>query len=135
MLDNRAPIDHDALVIQWPSNLLVTLLVTLNIGAGYLGSLRSFSLTYFTGTIHLPVFPLHQLTTLYNDSHVIFFFSNTPAMLETLRQCVSLVKLVPKFPLSQPNFPLLKIWKKKQVYRATPIMYKAMQRLKMFWRV
>ncbi|KAF9481469.1 hypothetical protein BDN70DRAFT_528655 [Pholiota conissans] len=90
LMDNRTPLDADA-VDRWPESL------TFAEGAT---RLKNFTLTFFSGGIRLPIIPWHQLTVLYLESNIAFFFRDAREMLTTLGLCTSLISCTLKFPLS-----------------------------------
>ena len=88
-MDNRSSIDTD--VDRWPE------------GLGFADSaskLRTFTLTFFSGGIRLPSIPWSQLTSLYLESNIVFFFADSREMLNTLAHCANLQSCTLKFPLS-----------------------------------
>ncbi len=88
-MDNRTSIDTD--VDRWPE------------GLGFADSaskLRTFTLTFFSGGIRLPSIPWSQLTSLYLESNIAFFFPDSREMLNTLAHCADLQSCTLKFPLS-----------------------------------
>ncbi|PPQ68905.1 hypothetical protein CVT26_001844 [Gymnopilus dilepis] len=90
LMDNRTPLDVEV-NDRWPD--------TLNFVENS-PRLRHFGLTFFSGGIKLPSIPWSQLSTLYLESNIAFFFSDSREMLSTLSQCSSLWSLILKFPLS-----------------------------------
>ncbi|KAF8152217.1 hypothetical protein B0H34DRAFT_754915 [Crassisporium funariophilum] len=90
LMDNRTPLYTDA-VDRWPETLDF---------AESASRLRNFTLTFFSGGIRLPSIPWPQLTTLYLESNIAFFFQDSREMLTTLSECASLVSCTLKFPLS-----------------------------------
>jgi len=88
-MDNRTSTDTD--VDRWPE------------GLGFADSaskLRTFTLTFFSGGIRLPSMPWSQLTSLYLESNIVFFFADSREMLNTLAHCANLQSCTLKFPLS-----------------------------------
>ncbi|KAF8966786.1 hypothetical protein BDZ97DRAFT_602005 [Flammula alnicola] len=90
LMDNRTPLDADA-VDRWPESLKFAESAT---------KLRNFTLTFFSGGIRLPTIPWAQLTDLYLESNIAFFFRDSREMLSTLAECASLQSCTLKFPLS-----------------------------------
>ncbi|PPQ77804.1 hypothetical protein CVT25_015299 [Psilocybe cyanescens] len=90
LMDNRTPSDLD-IVDRWPESLNF---------AENAQRLRTFVLTFFSGGMRLPALPWPQLTTLYLESNIAFFFADAREMLATLALCASLVSCTLKFPLS-----------------------------------
>lgn len=91
LMDNRTPLDADA-VDRWPESLIFA--------EGAATRLKNFTLTFFSGGIRLPTIPWHQLTVLYLESNIAFFFRDAREMLTTLGACTSLTSCTLKFPLS-----------------------------------
>lgn len=90
LMDNRTPLDADT-VDCWPNSLEFVESAS---------KLRTFTLTFFSGGIRLPSIPWYQLTILYLESNISFFFCDSAEMLSTLAQCTSLQSCTLKFPLS-----------------------------------
>ncbi len=90
LMDNRTPLDTEA-VDRWPDSLAFAENAT---------HLRSFTLTFFSGGIRLPTVPWQDLTMLYLESNIAFFFRDSRDMLTTLARCTSLISCTLKFPLS-----------------------------------
>ena len=90
LLDNRTPFDTES-VDQWPESLNFAESAT---------ELRIFSLTFFSGGIRLPSIPWSNLTCLYLESNIAFFFPDLREMLNSLSACVNLQSCTLKFPLS-----------------------------------
>ncbi|CAA7263770.1 unnamed protein product [Cyclocybe aegerita] len=90
LMDNRTSVDPEA-IDSWPESLLF---------AERSPRLRTFNLTFFSGGIRLPSILWSQLTTLYLESNIAFFFLDSQEMLSVLEQCSSLVGCTLKFPLS-----------------------------------
>lgn len=90
LMDNRTPLDADA-VDRWPDSLAFAENAT---------RLRNFTLTFFSGGIRLPTIPWQDLTMLYLESNIAFFFRDSRDMLTTLACCTSLISCTLKFPLS-----------------------------------
>ncbi|KAF9523299.1 hypothetical protein CPB83DRAFT_863028 [Crepidotus variabilis] len=90
LMDNRTPLDSDE-VDRWPESL--------NFAEGA-SKLRTFTLTFFSGGIRLPSIPWSQLTTLYLESNIAFFFSDSREMLTAFANCENLQSCTLKFPLS-----------------------------------
>ncbi|KDR72859.1 hypothetical protein GALMADRAFT_125681 [Galerina marginata CBS 339.88] len=101
LMDNRTPLDADV-VDKWPESLNF---------AESASNLRNFTLTYFSGGIRLPSIPWSQLTVLYLESNIAFFFNDSREMLFNLSQCSNLQSCTLKFPLSHtaslPSFEKL----------------------------
>ena len=95
LTDNRPPSVHIDVVDRWPESLMF---------AENLTNLKNFSLTFFSGAIWLPSIPWHQLSTLYLESNISFFFQDSREMLSTLAQCSHLESCTLKFPLSHTSF-------------------------------
>ncbi|KAF8174588.1 hypothetical protein BJ912DRAFT_989911 [Pholiota molesta] len=91
LMDNRTPLDADA-VDRWPESLVFA--------EGAATRLKNFTLTFFSGGIRLPTIPWEQLTVLYLESNIAFFFRDAREMLTTLGACTSLTSCTLKFPLS-----------------------------------
>ena len=100
LMDNRTPLDTVA-VDRWPESLTFAESAT---------KLRNFTLTFFSGGIRLPSIPWPQLTTLYLESNIAFFFTDSREMLNTLSGCANLQSCTLKFPLS--HTALLPAYKK-----------------------
>ncbi|KAF8804144.1 hypothetical protein BYT27DRAFT_7107916 [Phlegmacium glaucopus] len=90
LMDNRTPFGTDV-VDKWPDSLIFAESAT---------NLRNFTLTFFSGGLRLPTIPWHQLTTLYLESNISFFFQDSREMLSTFSQCAHLQSCTLKFPLS-----------------------------------
>jgi F-box-like len=90
LMDNRTPLGIDV-VDKWPESLMF---------AESAVNLKSFTLTFFSGGLRLPSIPWHQLTTLYLESNISFFFQDSREMLSTFAQCAHLQNCTLKFPLS-----------------------------------
>ncbi|KAJ3507139.1 hypothetical protein NLJ89_g6474 [Agrocybe chaxingu] len=90
LMDNRTSVDPEA-IDGWPESLLF---------AESSPRLRTFNLTFFSGGIRLPSILWSQLTTLYLESNIAFFFFDSREMLSVLEQCSSLIGCTLKFPLS-----------------------------------
>ncbi|KAH6904877.1 hypothetical protein BKA70DRAFT_512702 [Coprinopsis sp. MPI-PUGE-AT-0042] len=64
-------------------------------------SLKSLNLTFFTGALRIPpTLAWDQLTSLYLEANVSFFFADCRDMLQTLERCTSLQSCTLKLPLS-----------------------------------
>lgn len=100
LMDNRTPLDT-VTVDRWPESLTFAESAT---------KLRNFTLTFFSGGIRLPSIPWPQLTTLYLESNIAFFFTDSREMLNTLSGCANLQSCTLKFPLS--HTALLPAYKK-----------------------
>jgi len=94
LLDNRTPLGIDV-VDKWPESLVFVESAT---------NLKNFTLTFFSGGLQLPSIPWHQLTTLYLESNISFFFQDSREMLSTFAQCAHLQSCTLKFPLSYTAF-------------------------------
>jgi len=94
LMDNRTALSADV-VDKWPESLVFAESAT---------NLRNFALTFFSGGLRLPTIPWHQLTTLYLESNISFFFQDSREMLSTFSQCVHLQSCTLKFPLSHTAF-------------------------------
>ena len=94
LMDNRTPLGTD-IVDKWPESLVF---------AESASNLKSFTLTFFSGGLRLPSIPWHQLTTLYLESNISFFFQDSREMLSTFAQCAHLQSCTLKFPLSHTAF-------------------------------
>ena len=90
LMDNRTPLGIDV-VDKWPESLMF---------AESAANLKTFTLTFFSGGLRLPSIPWHQLTTLYLESNISFFFQDSREMLSTFAQCAHLQSCNLKFPLS-----------------------------------
>jgi hypothetical protein len=90
LMDNRTPLDTET-VDHWPESLNFVERAT---------SLRNFSLTFFSGGMRLPSIPWSQLTILYLESNIAFFFVDSCELLNTLSECAGLQQCTLKFPLS-----------------------------------
>ncbi|KAF8907050.1 hypothetical protein CPB84DRAFT_1769370 [Gymnopilus junonius] len=90
LMDNRTPFDVD-ITDRWPESLSFAENCT---------SLRHFTLTFFSGGIRLPSIPWSQLSTVYLESNIAFFFTDSRDMLSTLANCSNLRSCTLKFPLS-----------------------------------
>ena len=94
LMDNRTPLGIDV-VDKWPESLVF---------AESAANLKNFTLTFFSGGLRLPSIPWHQLTTLYLESNISFFFQDSREMLSTFAQCAHLQSCTLKFPLSHTAF-------------------------------
>ena len=94
LMDNRTPLGNDV-IDKWPESLVFAESAT---------KLKNFTLTFFSGGLRLPSIPWHQLTTLYLESNISFFFQNSREMLTTFAQCAQLQSCTLKFPLSHTAF-------------------------------
>ena len=94
LMDNRTPLGIDV-VDKWPESLVF---------AESASNLKNFTLTFFSGGLRLPSIPWHQLTTLYLESNISFFFQDSREMLSTFAQCAHLQSCTLKFPLSHTAF-------------------------------
>ena len=94
LMDNRTPLGIDV-VDKWPESLVF---------AESAMNLKNFTLTFFSGGLRLPSIPWHQLTTLYLESNISFFFQDSREMLSTFVQCAHLQSCTLKFPLSHTAF-------------------------------
>jgi hypothetical protein len=94
LMDNRTPLGIDV-VDKWPESLFFAESAT---------NLKSFTLTFFSGGLRLPSIPWQQLTTLYLESNISFFFQDSREMLSTFAQCAQLQSCTLKFPLSHTAF-------------------------------
>ena len=94
LMDNRTPLGIDV-VDKWPESLVF---------AESAMNLKNFTLTFFSGGLRLPSIPWHQLTTLYLESNISFFFHDSREMLSTFAQCAQLQSCTLKFPLSHTAF-------------------------------
>ena len=90
LMDNRTQLDTEV-VDHWPESLNFVESAT---------RLRTFTLTSFSGGMRLPSIPWSQLTILYLESNIAFFFGDSCEMLSTLSGCTSLQHCTLKFPLS-----------------------------------
>lgn len=90
LLDNRSTFETEV-VEDWPVSLMF---------AGSATRLQKFTLTFFSGGMRLPSIPWSQLTVLYLESNIAFFFTDSFHMLSTLQLCTSLESCTLKFPLS-----------------------------------
>jgi len=90
LMDNRTQLDTES-VDHWPESLNFVESAT---------RLRTFTLTSFSGGMRLPSIPWSQLTTLYLEANISFFFSDSCELLSTLSECASLQHCTLKFPLS-----------------------------------
>jgi hypothetical protein len=91
LMDNRTPLGID----KWPESLVFAESAT---------NLKNFTLTFFSGGLRLPSIPWHQLTTLYLESNISFFFKDSREMLSTFAQCAHLQSCTLKFALSHTAF-------------------------------
>ena len=94
LMDNRTPLGVDV-VNKWPESLLF---------AESAMNLKNFTLTFFSGGLRLPSIRWHQLTTLYLESNISFFFQDSREMLSTFAQCAHLQSCTLKFPLSHTAY-------------------------------
>ena len=99
LMDNRTAVN---VVDKWPESLIF---------AESAPNLKIFMLTFCSGGLRLPSIPWHQLTTLYLESSISFFFHDSREMLSTFAQCTHLQSCTVKFPLSHtaPISPFTKL--------------------------
>lgn len=90
LMDNKTPLDAE-FVNHWPESLDFV---------GNTTSLRTLTLTFFSGGMRLPTIPWSQLTILYLESNIAFYFTDSCEMLSTLSKCINLQNCTLKFPLS-----------------------------------